>query len=73
MAGLGPGMTGGHQHRGDGCLRGSIAVTGPVEQLGRGDPLGDQTEKAQRDVAGPQHRAGGGVVKPRWRLIERIL
>jgi hypothetical protein len=72
MAGLAPGMSGGHQHRGNTRLRIPVAVAGPIEQLGRGDALGDEAHKAEFDVTGTQHRSDGSVVETRWWLIKRV-
>ncbi len=50
-----------------------LQVGGAVEQLGGSDPLGDQPEEAQFDVAGAQHRAGAGVLEAGRRMVERVL
>jgi hypothetical protein len=49
-----------------------VAVAGPIEQLGRGDALGDQAHKAEFDVTGTQHRSDGSVMETQRRLIERV-
>lgn len=73
MPGLMAGVGGRHQHRGDGGLRFAVPVGAAVEQLGGPDPLGDQAEEAEFDVAGAQDGAGFGVLEPCRGLVERVL
>lgn len=57
----------GNQDRGHCGVRTPIQVIAAVEQLGRGESLGNDAEKSHFDVAAAEHRSGRGVLVAEWR------
>ncbi len=56
----------GYQDRGHRGFRTPIQVIAAVEQLGRGESLGNDAEKSHFDIAAAEHRSGCGVLVAEW-------